>query len=206
MRCDGTDQNTQEMPKLGNNNCCVTPSKNEQAERRTQKYGYPNYQQPSPGYHLHDSEEDQYQDTTQDDPKLTLRCGDLKGNAGQKPPVTPMEVYERCNTLASKQDLQVVRRTIKNVIFPHTKFILFRDLEMKREQWDAVTNFEEQRKRVPGKLMESLGVLQKGDIECAIYWNTYKGEVMRTLSQARSTVMSHIKRTIVPGKLKKDVQ
>jgi len=101
MQYVATGQNTPAMPKLGNGNLCVTPTRSDQPDRRVQNNGYPNSQQHSPGYSLREHEED-YHDTTQEDPNMTMRCGDLKGNAGQKPPVTPMEVYERCNTLASK--------------------------------------------------------------------------------------------------------
>ena len=54
---------------------------------------------------------------------------------------------------------------------------------------------------IPGDVVKLLEVLDKGDIVCALYWITYKGEVLKTLSQTISTIMNYMKRIIVPGKI-----
>ncbi len=132
---------------------------------------------------------------------LLLR--DLKGNGNLPMPVNAIEIYERNVTLADdKKGLSNIRKNIRYGIFPMYKFVNFENKEDKRATWDCVKNFRnEVGCSIPGDVVEALDVIDKGDMICALYWNTYKGEVLKTLSQTRSTIMSNMKKSIVPGKI-----
>ena len=135
------------------------------------------------------------------DPGAMLLPRDLKGNGTLPVPVNATQVYER-NVTLGKKNLSAIRKVVRYGIFPLYKFVIFENDNDRRETWDYVRNFKEKVGRnISGDVVKALGLLDKGEMVCAVYWNTYKGDVLKTLSQTRSTIMSNMKRSIVPGKI-----
>jgi hypothetical protein len=133
-------------------------------------------------------------------PGAYLLLRDLQGNGNLPMPVNATEVYER-NVTVAKDKLSQLRKIVRYGIFPMNKFVNFENNDEKRVTWDYVKDFKNGvgEDNIPGDVMKALKILEKGEMICAVYWNTYKGEVLKTFSQTRSTIMSNMKRSIVPG-------
>ena len=121
---------------------------------------------------------------------------------GQSLPQSVMDVYNKNITMANKEhNYAKVRKAIRNHIFPVVKFLIFEDDEHQRKDWDEIVSFEKEDNLIAHLFLQGMNWFEgKHDMERAVYWNTYKGEIKRTMNQARSTILCHVKKAVVPGK------
>ena len=127
----------------------------------------------------------------------------VMGLTVKKMPKTVGDVYDGDVKYEEPTDLALVRKKTREVIFPKTKFVGSKN---RTRNFDYPQQFRQ--KTIPYVLLQSVGYVgghsEKTDVERAIFWNTYRKEVEKTMRQCQSTSMSSVKKMFMKGEYEKE--